>query len=202
MSGFALLAVLLAGATALAFAVRWGFLRVGETPRRAGLLAAGVVALAVAGAAAFSFDQLGDEGGKVPRQPNALTSNQVQARTERWKRDRRPPYDETDCDIASPQVEVARHDAWIEVSYEFETLPRSPMCRPYAVVGVLISGAPEEGRLTSISRARVTDRNGTVILSLRPLRGRPPKRADISALAISGSSSAVVSVRLGPTTAP
>ena len=157
-----------------------------------------VAALAVAAAAAFAFDwgpwedSSADGEGEVPRQPHALTSEQVEARIARWKRDRRPP-DETDCDVPKPKAEVDRHDAWIEVSYEFESLPRSPACRPYAVVGVLISGAPEEGKWTSIARTRVTDRSGTLILSRRPLRGRPPKRVDISALALSGQSSPVVS---------
>ena len=130
---------------------------------------------------------------EVPKQANALTSDQVEARIERWKRDRRASGGEDDCDVPKPEVEVARHDAWVEVSYEFGTLPRSPACRPYAVVGVLISGAPDEGKWTSIARTRVTDRSGTLILSRRPLRGRPPKRADVSALTLSGASSAVVS---------
>jgi hypothetical protein len=160
-----------------------------------------VAVLAVAAAAAFAFD-LGPwedssaEGeGEVPRQPHALTSKQVDARIARWKQDRRSPG-ETDCEVPEPKVEVDRHDAWIEVGYEFESLPRSSACRPYAVVGVLISGAPDEGKWTSISRTRVTGRGGTVILSRRPLRGRPPKRVDISALALSGSSSPVVSTAL------
>jgi len=156
-----------------------------------------VVALAVAGAAAFAFASLGsDEADEVPTQPDALTSAQVDARIEQWKRDQRPSGGETECDVNEPKVEVERHDAWVEVDYEFETLPRSQVCRPYAVVGVLISGAPDEGKWTSIARTRVTDRSGTLILRRGPLRGRAPKRADISAIAISGSSSAVVSTPL------
>ena len=196
MSGLALAAVLVAAAAAFAVAVRWGLLRAGETPRRAGLLAAGAVVLAVGGAVAFTFDDLGEDDDQVPAQRSALTSAQVEARIEQWKRDQRPSGGETECDVTEPKVEVERHDAWVEVGYKFETLPRSQACRPYAVVGVLLSGAPDEGKWTSIARTRITDRSGTLILRRGPLRGRPPKRADISAVAISGASSAVVSTPL------
>ena len=156
-----------------------------------------VAALALAGAAAFAFDLLGsDEEEKVPKQPDALTSDQVEARAQLWRRDQGGAGVDTDCDVPKPKVELTRHDTWTTVGYELATRPRSPACRPYAVVGVLISGAPEEGRLTSIARTRVTGRSGTLILSHRPLRGHPPKRADVSALAVSGSSSPVVSVPL------
>ena len=155
-----------------------------------------VAALVVAGAAALAVAQLGsDDEDEVPRQPDALTSDQVQARAERWKRDRRPS-DETDCDVAAPRAKATRHDAWVEVTYQLETPPRSAACRPYAVVGVLISGAPEEGKWTSISRTRVTDRGGTLILSRGPLRGNSPRRVDVTAVAVSGSSSRVVSIPL------
>jgi hypothetical protein len=155
-----------------------------------------VAALVVVGAAALAMAQLGsDEEDEVPTQPNAVTSDQVQARAERWKRDR-PADDGSDCDVAAPKARAERHAAWVEVTFELESLARSSACRPYAVVGVLISGAPEEGKWTSISRARVTDRSGTVILSRDPLRGNPPKRVDVTAVAVSGSSSRVVSIPL------
>ena len=155
-----------------------------------------VAVLVVAGEAALAMAQLGsDEEDEVPRQPNALTSDQVQARAERWKRER-PAHDDPDCDVAAPRARAERHDAWVEVSYQLETLARSSSCRPYAVVGVLISGAPDEGKWTSISRTRVTDRSGTLILSRGPLRGNPPKRVDVTAVAVSGSSSRVVSIPL------
>ena len=160
-----------------------------------------VAALLVAGAAAaFAFDwgpwddSSGDGEGEVPAQVNSITSDQVQTRQQRWRQDRRPPFEEAQCEVPRPKVEATRHDAWVEVTYTFETLPRSRACRPDVVVGVLISGAPEEGRLVSLSRTVVKGRTGTLVLSRRPLRGRPPKRADISGLAISGTSSAVVSV--------
>jgi hypothetical protein len=158
-------------------------------------------------------------GPEVPAQANALTAEDLRAASEQWELGRRGPRDPRDlvgCKLfradprpnglaterrvavpPKPKVDVVRRSSWIEVSYEFTSLPPGQACLPYAVGGVVSSGGPVETRLVTEAFARVTGATGTLIVPLRLLHGERPERVEVTATAVTGFGSDVVSVPVG-----